>query len=195
VGEAGGGIATADGILGRGVLKESRPLDGEFGVPMPMLENLPVVGGFGVVNGEDGVRVGEGDSCANDEIGVLELSETSEMREGLVAPVSRELSCFAVIPIYLEARDPAVNLFGVEVEELRTCVEDVGSAVLIGPRGRECAAGVDAGVTRPEDRDGVLRPVVDGVTLPLDKEVDDMIRLDTDDGKDGVIRPETDVVI
>jgi hypothetical protein len=194
VGEAGGGIATADGILGRGVLKESRPLDGEFGVPMPMLENLPLVG-FGVVNGEDGVRVGEGDSCVNDEIGVPELSETREIREGLVAPASRELSCFAVIPIYLEARDPAVNLFDVEVEELRTCVEDVGSAVLIGPRGRERAAGVDAGVTRPEDRDGVLRPVVDGVTLPLDKEVDDMIRLDTDDEKDGVIRPETDVVI
>lgn len=185
VGEAGGGIATADGILGRGVLNDRRPLDGEEGVPTPMLENRPLAGGFGVVNGEDGGRVGEEESCAGGGVGLVGLSETKDFRDGLVVPASRELSCFAVIPMYLEARDPAVNLFDIEVVLLRPGVDGTCCVALLGPRGRERGAGVDTGVTRPEDRDGVLRPAADGVTRPLDKETDGVIRPEMD----GVIRP------
>lgn len=59
IGDAGGGMATALGILlARGVISDGRPFEGVVdGMPMPMLETRPP--GFGVLNGELSGRVGE----------------------------------------------------------------------------------------------------------------------------------------
>ena len=106
-GDAGGGIATALGILARGVMSDRRPLEGLVvgGMPTPMLEIRPT--GFGVRYGEGNGRVGEpkprearvGDGF--DRVGLADNWDGAE---------SRELSCLAVIFRYLDAREPFVIL-------------------------------------------------------------------------------------
>lgn len=111
-------MAIALGILGRGVLNDERFLDGVV-VSEPTLAFVrPDKVGFGVLNGETALREGdrESEACIEDEIIRIGLLISEGFRGGLVIPESRELSCLAVIPIYLEAREPAVIL--VEIDEL-----------------------------------------------------------------------------
>ncbi|KAL1689424.1 hypothetical protein GGG16DRAFT_93538, partial [Schizophyllum commune] len=147
LGEAGGGIAMALGSLGRGAVIV-RPLEeGEAGIPRP---GRP---GFGVAKGDPGGRVGEDvrDFCE----GEARRAGLPSSRGGLRAePASdlRELSCWAVIDAYLDAREPSVTL-GVAREGRAA---DLGS---VGTRGR--GPGVVPGVTRPAL--GVMRPRPAGV--------------------------------
>jgi hypothetical protein len=90
---------------------------------------------------------------------------------------SLELSCWAVIDIYLAALEPAVIL------SVREVVVDLEVGVLSARR--TCAAGVVPGVTQPFVA-GVMRPVT-GVTLPLEIVADGVREVVK---KDGVIRPE-----
>lgn len=105
-GEGGGGIAMALGMRARGV-RDVRDLDG---VPNPM--PVAVAGtGRGVLNGEEKLRLGE-------EVPLLALDgRVVFTREGLPnaggsllapEPVSRAVSCLAVMPTYLLAREPGV---------------------------------------------------------------------------------------
>ena len=90
---------------------------------------------------------------------------------------SLELSCWAVIDIYLAALEPAVILSAREV------VVDLEMGVLDARR--TFVAGVVPGVTQPLVA-GVVRPV-EGVTLPLEKVADGVREAEKNDG---VIRPE-----
>jgi len=105
-GEAGGGIATALGILARGVISDRRPLDGLIGgMPTPMLETRPPA--FGVRYGEGNGRMGElkpREARVGDGFDRLGLADPWDGAE------SRELSCLAVIFRYLDAREPSVIL-------------------------------------------------------------------------------------
>ncbi|KAI0949499.1 hypothetical protein AcW1_010369 [Taiwanofungus camphoratus] len=108
-------MATALGILGRGVLKDGRALLGVVvdGIPTPMFDIRPPGTAFGVLNGEEVPRIGDerwrdawvGDENPVDRVG---LCVPADLREGLPTLDSRESSCLAVIPTYLEAREPGV---------------------------------------------------------------------------------------
>lgn len=86
-----------------------------------------------------------------------------------LAPLPRLLafwSCWAVIPMYRLAREPAVKLGSATADDLRGFAPGVAPAAAIDGRGR--ATGVVKGVTRPEWRAGVTRPdPTAGVPLPL----------------------------
>ena len=178
LGEAGGGMAIALGIRGRGVFRDGRPLIGVVeGIP-PTLETRPPRPGFGVLKGDTMGRVGDvvkREVCAGDGI----------ERAGVLIPASRELSCFAVMDTYLEAREPAVILLVKdELLELGVFVD------FASVRSRAPAAGVVPGVARPVDLEGVIRPFeieVNGVVRPfgIDIEVEGVMRPDID----GVARP------
>lgn len=152
IGTGGGGIATALGIRA-------------LGVPGPA-DSGPL--GFGVENGE---RLGEGIPRE------IEPGDAS-LLSGVPWIV---LSCFAVIPAYLDARVPGVGVL---------TAEDTGTAIrLPGVRRRaERAVGVseveDPGVILPLLLAGVVRP--EGVILPLLR-----LGLELVDRKpaDGVTRP------
>ena len=169
-GEGGGGIATALGILARGVLlKEGRDFDEvvEVGIPIPIPDGRDTPNAFGVLNGDAGVlRVGEA-SCREGCTGEPNPVDL----EGLAEPAGRaglcgvRESCFAVIPTYFAARDPGVILVGTLM--LHAGVTSVRVVAAADSRGR--AEGVwRLGVFRPVEAAGVTRPLlIDGVTLPL----------------------------
>lgn len=172
MGEGGGGMATALGILARGVLIVGRDLEGvPVGVPNPTADGLPLRAGLGVENGDP--RVGE-DMAPVDRVGLL-IDCRGARGESLV------VSCFAVIPRYLAAREPVVIDPGV-LDPLR------GGTGFETCRGR--ADGVTPGVTRPEDIDGVTLPRAAGVILP----VESMFEGVTLPLAEGVARPEKDGV-
>lgn len=105
-------------------------------------------------------------------------------RVGLLDAASRELSCLAVIDIYLDAREPAV-IFSVRKE----------ARVLEGTSERE-ACGVDIAPTRAEGVTGVTLPLFEGVIRPLDIDDDDDVMRDPDFNNvlvDGVICPDIDI--
>lgn len=186
IGEVGGGIATALGIRARGVFRdpEDRILLGVGKLPQPARPFRP---DFGVANGElmEVVLRRSREGADNDLVG---LSISKERRDGLPIAVLRELSCFAVIDMYLEALDPGVN-FSV-VGTGTSGLTEVNLARGRRPR----AAGVVPGVTRPVEREGVVRPVFEGVTRPLDDDSD--VRGPTfDEDAEGVIRPESAGVV
>jgi hypothetical protein len=115
---------------------------------------------------------------------VGELRFSPPLTTGLSALSFRslELSCWAVIDIYLAALEPAVIL------SVREVVVVLEMGVLDARR--TFAAGVVPGVTQPLVA-GVVRPVK-GVTLPLQKEADGVREVEKNDG---VIRPELAGVI
>ena len=115
---------------------------------------------------------------------MAELRLSPPLTTGLSALSFRslELSCWAVIDIYLAALEPAVIL------SVREVVVDLEMGFL--DTRRTFAAGVVPGVTQPLVA-GVVRPV-EGVTLPLQKVVDGVREVEKNDG---VIRPELAGVI
>ena len=115
---------------------------------------------------------------------MAELRFSPPLSTGLSALSFRflELSCWAVIDIYLAALEPAVIL------SVREVVVDLEVGVLDARR--TFVAGVVPGVTQPLIA-GVVRPV-EGVTLPLEKVADGVREVAKNDG---VIRPELAGVI
>lgn len=117
---------------------------------------------LGVENGDPEDR--DGDDKVRDMVGLF-----SEMLNGISGlGLSRELSCWAVIVIYLDAREPAVILsergatLGLDVGVLKSlCWDNPGSAEL--------------GVILPVEFEGVIRPPVDGVTLPLENDAEGVL--------------------
>jgi hypothetical protein len=101
-------------------------------------------------------------------------------RVGLLDAASRELSCLAVIDIYLDAREPAV-IFSVR-KEVR------GFKVVEWASERGACASVVPGITRPEGVIGVALPLLEGVIRPLDIDEDVEMR-DLNNALDGVTRP------
>ena len=104
-------------------------------------------------------------------------------RVGL-SDASREFSCLAVIDIYFDAREPAVifsDREGVRGFKVVECASE-----------RARAAGVVAGMTRPEGVTGVVLPLLEGVIRPLDFIDDDAVIRgpDFNDTPDGVILPD-----
>lgn len=205
-GEGGGGMAMALGIRGRGVFTGGRDLEGVVdvgGIPMPMLDVLPLPGGLGVFNGEAG-WVGD-ESCIDVKPpNLVGLLVPNDLPEGLPGAGTRDPSCLAVIPTYFDAREPGVMIPEVVFAPGRTGVVvscDVGGRLLFAAAPgvlRPIADGVTRpllieGVTRPfpKEYEGVFRPLgapeAEGVTLP-DCENDGVarpLRVDaTDDGLD-----------
>lgn len=115
---------------------------------------------------------------------MVELRISPPLSTGLSALSFRslELSCWAVIDIYLAALEPAVIL------SVREVVADLDIGVLNARR--TVVAGVVPGVTQPFVA-GVVRPV-EGATLPLERVADGVREVVK---KDGVIRPELAGVI
>lgn len=187
-GEAGGGIAMALGIRGRGVFTDGRDLDGVVeveGIPMPIPDVLLLPGGRGVLNGEDG-WVGD-DRWVDVKAPILVgLSVPNDLPEGLPGAGTRDSSCLAVIPTYFDAREPGVMIPVVDFAPGRTGVV-VSCAV-----GGRLLLNATPGVLRPADADGVTLPLpIEGVTRPLPKVCEGVFRpLDSAPEAEGVTLPD-----
>ena len=124
-GVEGGGIAIALGILGLGATTILVFEGVRFSDPSPTFDVRPPLG---VPKGELVERAGDGrwfGACFGE--GRLErvgLVAEDALRVGLVEPEARELSWVAVIPAYLDARDPGVKFVSLGI---------VLVGVLVGP--------------------------------------------------------------
>lgn len=176
-------MAMALGILARGVLRDGRPLFG-VGRPPPIPVARPLRPGFGVENGDPVSRVGDDKVRDGEERERMGLSTPPIRREGLSGPASRELNCFAVIDMYLEALEPAVNW------SVGGAVSGLDAVDLVSVR-RARAAGVTPGVIRPDEKEGVILPLIEGVVRPFDREFDAEMRdLENVEESEGVTRPD-----
>ena len=189
-GEAGGGIAIALGIRARGVFIDGRDLEGVVdveGMPMPIPEVLPLPGGLGVLNGDDGWVGDEREVEVKAPI-LVGLLVPKGLLEGLPGAGTRDSSCLAVMPTYFEARDPGVMIPVVVFVPGRT---GVIASCAVG--GRLLVVGsATPGVLRPADADGVTRPLlIEGVTRPLPKVCEGVFRpLDNAPEAEGVTLPD-----
>lgn len=201
-GEAGGGIDALLDRRARGVVI----VRGRVGVPVggPIVPGAvrPALG----VNGEPGARGGDV-RCAAGRVGEAKRRVAVGLPiaglMGLLAPiVVRLLSCFAVIPTYLDARDPGVIMDStgavlLGVTTFLVTVMVLGRVVFNPPPGVRLPTEVEgvtlplceAGVTRPFESDGVLGPFAlteednEGVTLPENEGVTRPLRLEaTEEG-------------
>ena len=102
---------------------------------------------------------------------------------GLAGCGARELSCFAVIATYFEALEPAVNLFAEEFGSGLDLVDWVSERSARGP-------GVTPGVPRPDESEGVILPLDEGVMRPLDTEAEGIRREPKSEEPEGVMRPD-----
>lgn len=202
-GDAGGGMAIALGMRARGVLlRDWRVLEGVVdGMPIPIPVGLGMPNAFGVLNGEPvRLRVGE-DNCLEactgepNPVDLVGLADPAP-RAGLPVDVL-EVSCFAVIPTYFEARDPGVIFVWTVV--VRPGVTSARAVVAEG-RGRAEGVGIP-GVRRPVEAAGVTRPLpIEGVTLPFPSEgvtrpldTEGVLRpLAIDERAEGVILPDAE---
>lgn len=129
-----------------------------------------------------------GEAIRRDDVGLLTAALL-----GLLAPTVRLFSCFAVIPTYLEARDP-----GVIIDSMPDALPGVAAlrlvivVVLV-----RVAGGPPPGVRRPDETEGVILPLGGpGVARPFDNDSEGVLwpfALTVAD-KEGVARPETDGV-
>ena len=151
-GEGGGGIATADGIRGFGVLSDGRPPPKPLGVPKPI--DRP--GGLGVISEPPLgglVELAERDGLAETTRAGL---RSAAGLDGLAKALPLADNCDAVTPIYLLARLPAVILLITDADDV--VGEGTGFVcVLVTDFGRAANPKLDEGVTRPLER-GVTRP-------------------------------------
>lgn len=129
--------------------------------------------------------------CVGDARRLVVGLETA-LRVGLLDPETRLLSCFAVMPTYLDAREPGV--IRDSIEGPRTGVA-AGRAVEIGFE--RVVLSPPPGVRLPLDAEGVILPPDNpGVTRPLDKESEGVLRPFAliEEDKEGVTLPDTDGV-
>lgn len=84
---------------------------------------------------------------------------------------------------YFEAREPAVNLFA---RAFGSGLDLVDWASGRGARG----PGVTAGVLRPDESEGVILPLDEGVMRPLDTEAEGTRREPKSEEPEGVMRPD-----
>lgn len=178
-GDGGGGIAIPLGMRARGVFIDVRLIrDGKDGEAV--IETRPLIA-LGVEKGDPELRVG--DDNVREMEGLPRPILSLLFRVGLSAPTSRsrELSCWAVIVMYLEARDPAV------IFSVREVPIGFGVGVLNG-LGRIVPIELELGVDRPFVIEEVARFPAEGVALPFEYEADGV--RDVEEKKDGVILPE-----
>lgn len=158
----------------RGVFIDGRFLVDKVGEP-PVFDGR-IFPALGVENGDPEVR--DGDDRVRDIVGLFnESPELSLLRVEISGlGLSRELSCWAVMVMYLEARDPAVIL----------SERGVPLGLDIGVLKSLCPDNTELGVILPVEFEGVTRPPVDGVTLPLEKDAEGV----REPKNEGVILPE-----
>lgn len=162
-GEGGGGMEAALDRRARGVFIVRE----RVGVPVGGPIDPPTRPAFGVY-GDPVVRVEEARpkvDCIGEAIRFVVVGLLTVLLLGLLAPDTRLLNCFAVIPTYLEAREPGVIIDSMPVFlPCGAMLRLVMVVVLV-----RVAGGPPPGVRRPDDADGVTLPVASpGVARPLD---------------------------
>lgn len=197
-GDAGGGISVLRADRGVPAPNPNPPADCRPLIPpgagIPMPDVRPDVGGFGVANGDGAGAF----ACPGLD---------GRGSEPLIMPLLASCSCWAVIPIYRLAREPAVKL-GSVTADLRGFAPGVAPAGATGARGRALGV-VKEGVMRPEVRAGVVRPAAKagvprllaesaGVTRPppdiagVARPLTEGVARPLTGGNEGVVRPRDD---
>ena len=186
-GEEGGGMDALLDRRARGVVIVLVRVGVPVGGPMVPAVLRPALG----VNGDEGARGGDvrdagtvGEAILLADVGLLIIGLV-----GLFVPVVRLLSCFAVIPTYLDAREPGVMIGST------TAVLGSGTVLLGVVVGLGRVLADPPGVRLPIEVDGVILPDCDaGVIRPLGSEDVFLPFALIDDENEGVTLPDNEGV-